>query len=329
LIWVTWRQHRLEGLGAAILVTLLGAGIYFVSQELSHPACQAGAMAGICTNDAAGRLITWILEIFPAPPSAGESITRPTGWGGLANYGLVALPALAGAFVAAPLIAREFENGTHRLAWTQGFTRMRWLFMKLTFVFVPLLGGAAALGILEVHLIDVTGSQPNHWDLYDQEAPLIIGSTAFALALGVAAGAVLGRSVLAIGVTLIGFSITRNVLAMFVRPAYQSPQLFTTHDPNALDKGMGPDPTAWFLGAPEYHDAAGRALNDSQVRDLLAHTGNQSAVSYFTDHGISLWWYYQPGDRFWTFQAVETTILIVAALLLLGVTAYWVARRAS
>ena len=34
--------------------------------------------------------------------------------------GLAVLPALAGLFVGAPLLARELEHGTHRFAWTQG-----------------------------------------------------------------------------------------------------------------------------------------------------------------------------------------------------------------
>jgi hypothetical protein len=44
--------------------------------------------------------------------------------------GLAVLPALAGLFVGAPLLARELEQGTHRFAWTQGVTRRRWLLSK-------------------------------------------------------------------------------------------------------------------------------------------------------------------------------------------------------
>jgi hypothetical protein len=40
---------------------------------------------------------------------------------------LLAVPALIGMFWGAPLVAREFETGTYRLAWTQGVTRTRWL----------------------------------------------------------------------------------------------------------------------------------------------------------------------------------------------------------
>ena len=37
-------------------------------------------------------------------------------------------------FWGAPLIARELESGTYRLAWTQGVTRERWTFTKLAVV---------------------------------------------------------------------------------------------------------------------------------------------------------------------------------------------------
>src|SRR5260370_10899396 len=39
----------------------------------------------------------------------------------------MAIPLLFGLFWGAPLLATEFEDGTHGLAWTQGVTRGRWL----------------------------------------------------------------------------------------------------------------------------------------------------------------------------------------------------------
>ena len=39
---------------------------------------------------------------------------------------LQAVPALIGAFLGAPVLARELETGTFRYAWTQGFGRWRW-----------------------------------------------------------------------------------------------------------------------------------------------------------------------------------------------------------
>ena len=40
-------------------------------------------------------------------------------------------PALIGIFWGAPLIARELETGTYRLAWNQSVTRARWIAVKL------------------------------------------------------------------------------------------------------------------------------------------------------------------------------------------------------
>lgn len=39
----------------------------------------------------------------------------------------MAVPLLFGLFWGAPLLAKEFEDGTHSLAWTQGVTRCGWL----------------------------------------------------------------------------------------------------------------------------------------------------------------------------------------------------------
>ena len=44
------------------------------------------------------------------------------------------VPALIGIFWGAPLVARELEAGTFRLAWTQSVTRTRWLAVKIAVV---------------------------------------------------------------------------------------------------------------------------------------------------------------------------------------------------
>ena len=76
---------------------------------------------------------------------------------------LLGLPAVLGMFWGAPLVARELESGTFRLAWTQGRSRMRWL--GANFGIVPL------------------------------------GYAAFALALGITAGVVIRRTLPAMAAT--------------------------------------------------------------------------------------------------------------------------------
>ena len=53
------------------------------------------------------------------------------------------MPVFIGVFWGAPLVARELETGTFRLAWTQSVTRTRWFAIKLTVV------GASAVVVLE------------------------------------------------------------------------------------------------------------------------------------------------------------------------------------
>ncbi len=59
---------------------------------------------------------------------------------------VLAVPALIGIFWGAPLIARELENGTYRLVWTQGISRKRWLAVKLVIIALTaaILGGLLA-----------------------------------------------------------------------------------------------------------------------------------------------------------------------------------------
>ncbi len=313
MIWVTWRQHRFEGVWSLVFVAAMTAALSFVTWEAGHPGCPAGGPTGFCLpNDPLGFLAQDIMRL------------------NLVQYGLVVLPALAGAFIGAPLVAREIENGTHRLAWTQGVTRTRWIVSKLALIFIPLIGAAALVGILEVILINHMGTQGNHWDWFDQQAPLTVAATVFALALGVAAGALIGRSIPAMAVTLIGVVATRFVLGVFVRAHYMMPLLYSSHDPAALGNSQALNPTAWWLDEPTYQDAAGHTISQAEALRISA-TGNvpppDALAAYWRDHGISIVQYYQPGDRFWTFQTIESGILLVLTVVLLGFALFWVARR--
>jgi hypothetical protein len=55
---------------------------------------------------------------------------------------------LVGVFVGAALLTRDLEVGTHRLVWTQGTPRSRWLATKLALVFGAVLPAGALVGVL-------------------------------------------------------------------------------------------------------------------------------------------------------------------------------------
>jgi len=293
--WVTWRQHRLEGAWVLIFGAALAAVTGFVAYQL-HPSNCPGLVSGYCfKDDVAGQVAQQLLRFD------------------LSQYALVVLPALAGAFIGCSLVAREIENGTHRLAWTQGVTRTRWLLVKLALVFSPVLLVAAAVGILEVVMVDLQGTGSNHWAVFDQHAPMTVASTLFGLSLGVMFGALLGKSVTAMAVTLVVFVIVRVGLAEIARPNYVAPLTYSTHDLTAYNPAS--NPTAWWLEQPSYYDSAGHLLSTNGP-------GGGQAAAYVVQH-------FQPGDRFWAFQTIESAILAGLALVLIGLTFYLVTRRVS
>ena len=287
--WLVWRQHRAEGIWALILTALVAIATAFIANELRIANCSGPGQSYCMPNDVLGELAQSIVQF------------------NLSQYALVVLPALAGAFIGAPIVAREVENGTHRLVWTQGVTRARWLATKLLLVFTPLLAGAAAIGLAEVVLVNAQGSQANRWAVFDQQAPMTVASTLFALALGVAVGAVMRRSIPAMAVTLVAFVVVRIGIAELARPYYIAPLLYRSTDLNRGFPG-----TQWWIGQAVYHDAAGRVV------DNFLDPAQRAA--YFVQS-------FQPGDRFWTFQTIESAILCALAALLIGFAFYWTLRR--
>ncbi|WP_062428802.1 ABC transporter permease [Herbidospora daliensis] len=106
------------------------------------------------------------------------------------------LPLVMAVFLGAPLLAREYERGTHQFAWTQSISRSRWL--------APQVGTAAALALVTTGLVtalicwslrtvppELTGLLPFTWTL-------------FALALGTFWSAVTRRTTVAMGASFFG-----------------------------------------------------------------------------------------------------------------------------
>ena len=121
MIWLTWRQFRAQ---AAVLYGAVGSWPRpsprpaAAGQQL--PRGPAGFLTGISGTDSALYLL-----------------------GALA---VLAVPFIIGMFWGAPLVTRELDAGTHRLAWTLT-TRARWLAAKLG---VTGLAAMAAAGLLSL-----------------------------------------------------------------------------------------------------------------------------------------------------------------------------------
>jgi hypothetical protein len=149
---------------------------------------------------------------------------------------LFVIPGLIGLFWGAPLVARELETGSFRLAWTQSITRTRWLGCKLAVA-----GGAAvaATGLLSLMTtwwfepLDRVNANRFAWDVFDARNLVPIGYAAFAFMLGVAAGILTRRTLPAMVATLLGFIAVRFTITDWVRPNLLS----ASHAATVLQRG--------------------------------------------------------------------------------------------
>lgn len=356
MTWVAWRQFRTPALvsfaallGLAIVLGITGPQLVHLFDTTVKP-CKA---IGDCSTAAAAlgnkynflqQLLTLLIQVVPA---------------------------LLGLFWGAPLISRELETGTYRLAWTQSVTRTRWLAVKF-----GLVGSATALlaGLLSLAVtwwyspLDKVGTNRFDSSIFAERGITPIGYAVFAFAVGALVGLLVRRTLPAMAATVVGFVFVRLVFSELVRqdllaPVHAAFSLGATVDgfvasnggPANLVAGAPNLPNAWIYSS-RIVDASGRALTPQVTASAcpsLANFGPPpglppagsthhinavptagaqqalqacSAKLSATYHTVVT---YQPANRYWTFQSLETAIFVALALALVGSAFWWLRHRVS
>jgi hypothetical protein len=322
--WLVWRQHRQQALAAA--VALLAVALFLVPTGRQLHAAFDDLGLGACLR-AAGRP-----ELVSPDDGCAALSERFSGRFqslGLVSLLLLFLPVLAGLFWGAPLVAREVEHGTHRLVWTQGVTRLRWAAVKLTLVGGGVVLVAAAYALLVgwwiAPLNQATGYRFT-WLFFDQQGPVLVGYALFAFALGVLAGTLTGKVLPAMAVTLGGFLATRVAVALLLRPRFLPPRRRAY--PVVSGHLVQPDPLAgdWVISRG-VHSAQGVKLTPGSGSQALCD--QTAAAQCVAKYGAGAYNQdlFQPADRFWLFQGIETALFVVLAVVLLLVAVRLVRRR--
>jgi hypothetical protein len=321
VIWLTWRQHRVAIVAIALVVAILGAVFIVTGHQMADAFQQLGVADCLA---------------HPTHPNCGDIVGAFRD-----NYGafieasawLSLLPAFLGMLVGAPLVARELEHGTHRLVWTQSISAGRWLAIKLAILFAVTLVATEAMTAL------MTWWHANAWSqldghiqplMYDFEGIVPLAYCAFALALGIAAGVLIRRTVSAMAVALVGFLAVRLPMEFLLRPRFQPPLTYTQDILTVLSPTtQTPLRGAWNLGEG-WLDSAGHQLADSTVFQTCDPRVGGTKVDLFQcihNHGWLAFTTYQPADRFWPFQAIEAGVVVALAVGLLALAIWWVRRR--
>jgi len=240
------------------------------------------------------------------------------------------VPLLTGMFWGGPLIAREVEQGTHRLAWTQSVSRGRWLATKLgIFLLGAALVGAALTQVMTWWFAPVERIQDDFGrlnpEMFDFRGIVPIAYTVFAFALGAAAGAIFRRTVPAMAATLVAY-LPIKIAVQALRGHYLAPRnvtyAFGTHSPRL---GSGD----WILNS-EVVNRAGAVLGSvgtSEPCQALASRAAGEACA--VENGYRFVDTYQPLSRFWPFQLIESGIFVGLSIAVLAVAAWWILRRTA
>ncbi|MDQ2812160.1 MAG: transporter [Actinomycetota bacterium] len=302
MIWVSWRQHRSQAIACLGLLAALALYAILLGTSMRTAFGQDdGLVACLARSQGTGC------------PAAVHAFTDR--FGSEVNVAfwsvLLILPGLIGVLVGAPLIARELEYGTWRLAWSQTVSRARWLTVKLALV----TGGLVIFGAAMTALITwyrapmdrLTGRFPPN--VYDFEGLVLTAYILSAFGFAVLAGLLLRRSIPAMVAAFIPWLASRLAVEFLLRPHFQAPLTFNQVCPQngscSGGEGIGIIPPV-----------------TGHIGDwVLASGGGQLA----NGNG----YLYQPADRFWTFQFIEAGIFVALTAAALGVTIWLLHRRAA
>lgn len=205
LAWATWRQHRLTILillagfaVSAVFLGVTGLRTHLTYDRYRGDDCIVHYQATHCWY-LLGQMsdITWVVSLLP--------------W-------------IVGVFVGAPLIAGEFETGSHIFSMTQGVSRRRQVTAMLLVLGGIVAGGSCLLALLAIwsknpwHLV-ATGSDPgiSYWSAgYFGITPVVLPAVALLdFYVGVALGALIRRTVPAMAATAIAVLVITSLTTGF------------------------------------------------------------------------------------------------------------------
>jgi hypothetical protein len=295
MTWVTWRQHRSQAIGALAFVCGLAIVLRVASNPMRDVFGQDHLAGCVAAGTRAGGCLSQIQDFLNQFGFTFNQVLPV----------LTVIPGLIGVIVGAPLLAREFEHGTWRMAWSQTIPRTRWLAAKLTLVIAGLVVVGAAMTMVFTWyrgpMDSLTGDLiPGAFD-FAGVAPTVYLICAFAFA--VVAGMLTRRSISAMVIAFIAWTAIRGLDEFSLLAHFQRPVVLRL--PLSAKGSFGPNvvpPATGHLG--------------DWVLNITTTAKNQIVT-------------YQPAGRFWTFQFIDAGLYLALAAAALGAAIWLLHRRAA
>ena len=326
MTWVVWRLYRTPVIVAAAALAAFAVLLLITGLQVAtdyHNALQACTAAKTCGD------LGSTLNLGANPGNAFVSLS-------------IGIPAILGLFWGAPMVAREIEAGTSQFAWVQSVTRRWWLAVKAGWLVLAaaIWGGAvAALVTWWSGPENAVSLDRFNLNVFDVQGIVPVGYAVFAVALGIAAGTIVRRTLPALAITLGVFIAARFVIANYIRPHYMSALTLT----QSVGGTLTPKGAYWQLtsgivtasggaipqsaGGPTI-GLGGNAIPIPAACRSLAGTGPiHRMISCISAQGYRQYMTYQPASHYWPFQLIETGIFLALAAALIAVTFLVVRRR--
>lgn len=314
--WLLWRLHRKQFAFGAIALAIFAAVVIPTGIHITHVYHHAlTTCAQTQTCDTLGNIL------FQGDGALFDGMALLP----------VAIPFLLGLFWGVPLVAKEYEEGTNKLAWTQGVSRKRWLTVNI----VWMLAAALVFGAITSALSTWWAQTPNTLHLsrftpvvFDGENLMPIAYSIFAVAVGAFFGAWFKKVMLALAVTLGVLAFIQIGMALGVRPHYQMLAIQRTSIENSRD----PSGQVWILH-DDIVNAQDQPVNLAEPTpecgavDKNSEPHTNTFVSCLAAHGYQWKTQYQPEDRYWKFQIIEASIYVAATAVAVAGTAALVLKR--
>lgn len=346
MIWLTWRQHRIQIIVLSLVLALVCLVLLMTGIHIAEVARTSGLFTCNIRH----------VDCLPAQ-SAVVGYTTQISFGNVSFYYifhnlLMCLPALIGMFVGVPLVAQEFVHGTYRMAWAQSIQWSRWLLIKSSLLaFVIACGGGVLYAVFIWWKAPYLTALGGPWGDYlnnDVWGFVAIAYMVFAFMLGIAVGSVVKKTIPAMVITVILFIIIRVSIEVFLRPSLVPPHVYRTPYPRAyaysqiLPEGGSLLSHDITLHGQSYNTPGGvcsklSGIVDQEARTAPIHHGeneapfkessNEAALQKcLVDHGFQDEIKYFTGDQYVQLQAAESGVFIILAALSLGI-AFWSVRR--